>query len=176
MHSAGNTVAKEGGANVNVVYRAVLGAAAGAAATAVLNAATYADMAVRGRAPSKIPEEMVAELAKRAGIKRLAKPREELDERSAHRREGLGALLGYADGFGAAAAFGMLRPAARNVSWFWAGIGLAIASMALSEGTAAAMGKTNPAKWALSSWVEDLVPRCLYGWVACATFDRLHFR
>lgn len=158
---------------MNLAYRAVLGAAAGAAATAVLNATTYADMAIRGRAPSSLPDAMAAEFAKRAGIERLAKPREQLDERASHQRTGLGALLGYADGFAAGAAFGIVRPAAREVSWFWAGIGLAVATMALSEGTATVMGKTNPATWPLSSWLEDIVPRCLYGWIACATFDRL---
>lgn len=158
---------------MNFVQRAVLGAAAGAAATAALNAATYADMAVRGRPPSALPDAMAAEFAKRAGIARLAKPRAQLDARAKHQRDGLSALLGYADGIGAGALFGVVRPAARGVPWFWAGAGLAIATMALSEGTAAVMGKTNPAKWPVSSWLEDVLPRCLYGWIACATLDRL---
>lgn len=144
--------------------RAVLhGVAAGAAGTAVLNATTYADMAIRARPESKVPKRVVKEVARRTGFGRL--PRE--------RTQGLSMLLGYADGFGSGVLLGVLRPRTRTVPWYVAGLGLAAFTMLLSEGTATAMGKTNPREWGLSGWVADIVPRVLYGCVACAVFDAL---
>ncbi len=153
----------------NVAY----GMLAGAAGTAVLNATTYADMAIRGRPASELPQNMVKAFAQMAGARDLAKPQEELSDEQQQRVNGLGALLGYVDGLGAGAIFGALRPNISGASWFWAGLGLAALTMALSEGTATAMGQTNPAEWGVSGWVSDLVPRCFYGWVAAVTFDRL---
>jgi hypothetical protein len=139
------------------------GMAAGAAGTAVLNATTYADMAIRARPPSKVPKRVIKEVARWTGARRL--PRE--------RAQGLSMLLGYADGFGAGVLFGVLRPRMRNVPWFVAGLGLAAFTLLLSEGTATAMGKTNPRDWGISGWLTDVAPRVLYGCVTCAVFDAL---
>lgn len=141
----------------------VYGMAAGAAGTAVLNATTYADMAIRARPPSDLPKNMVKELARRAGVAPPEGPRE----------TAFGALLGYLDGFGAGALFGMLRPAMREVPWFIAGLGLGALTMLLSEGTATAMGQTDPREWGAAGWISDIVPRCLYGCVTVLTFDQL---
>jgi hypothetical protein len=137
--------------------------AAGAAGTAVLNATSYADMAIRGRPASELPDKMVTALAKRAGLPAPEGPRQ----------TAIGALLGYADGFGAGAVYGLLRPAMRRVPWFLAGIGLAALTLVLSEGTATAMGQTNPREWGFEGWMEDIVPRCLYGCVTALTYERL---
>lgn len=139
------------------------GIAAGAAGTAVLNATTSVDMAVRARPESKVPRRVVKELARRTGMQPL--PRE--------RTQGLSALLGYADGFGVGVLFGILRPRMRGVPWWIAGAGLATLTMLLSEGTATAMGKTNPREWGVSGWLADVLPRMLYGCVTCAVFDAL---
>lgn len=150
------------------------GAIAGAAGTSVLDAATYADMAIRGRPPSALPEKMVAELARRAGLNELAKPQEDLTESEGNRRTRLGALLGYVDGIGSGVLFGILRATAlKNVSWCWAGIGLGVLTMVLSEGTATALGQTDPRAWGVSGWIADIVPRCLYGWTTAISFDCL---
>ena len=69
------------------------GARAGAAGTAVLNAVTYLDVAVRGRPPSSIPEQDVQQLAERAGASLSD------DDTAQARRSGLGALLGYVSEF-----------------------------------------------------------------------------
>jgi hypothetical protein len=61
----------------------------------------------------------------------------------------------------------------RNVSWFWAGVALAVLTMTLSEGSATALKQTDPRKWGLSGWIGDLVPRFVYGWVTALTFDSL---
>lgn len=139
------------------------GAAAGAAGTAVLNAATYADMAIRARPPSKVPRRVVKEFARWGGVERLPNSR----------TQGLSMLLGYADGFGTGVIFGLLRPRMRGVPWYAAGAGLAVFTMLLSEGTATAMGKTDPRTWDATKWMADLVPRMLYGCVTALVYDAL---
>lgn len=139
------------------------GIAAGAAGTAMLDATTYADMAIRSRPASKLPKRVVKQFARWAGVQQL--PPE--------RTQGLSALLGYADGFGTGLLFGLVRPRMRGVPWLIAGLGLAIFTMTLSEGTATAMGKTDPRQWGLSGWIADLIPRTLYGCVTCLVFDAL---
>ncbi len=139
------------------------GMAAGAAGTAVLNATTYADMAVRGRPASKVPKAVVKEFARWTGVRRLPRPR----------ARDLSMLLGYADGFGTGVLFGVLRPRMRGVPWYVAGLGMAAFTLLLSEGTATAMGKTDPREWGLSGWLADLVPRTLYGCVTCLVYDAL---
>lgn len=141
----------------------VYGVAAGAAGTAVLNATTYADMAIRARPPSKVPKRVVKEFARWTGVRKLAP----------QRAEGLSMLLGYADGFGTGVLFGALRPRMRGVPWYVAGLGMAAFTMMLSEGTATAMGKTDPRRWGASGWMSDIVPRVLYGCVTCLVYDAL---
>jgi len=139
------------------------GLAAGAAGTAALNAVSYADMAVRARPASKVPRKVVKEIARRAGVHNLEQPRV----------QGLSMLLGYADGFGTGVLFGALRPRMREVPWYVAGAALGAFTLVLSEGTATAMGKTDPRRWGLSGWLMDLVPRTLYGCVTCLVYDAL---
>jgi len=142
------------------VLRGVL---AGAAGTAVLNAVTYADMSVRGRPSSELPSKMVDRFAEQL---HAPKP-------GANRRQGLGALLGYADGFGTGALFGMLRPRMRGVPWYVAAAALAAFTMTASEGTATAMKQTDPAQWSAADWLADIVPRLMYGAVTVCAFDLL---
>lgn len=154
--------------------RSVLyGAMAGAAGTAALNATTYADMAMRGRAPSELPKKMVKEFANRSGVTRFDKPEEQLSDEQKHRESALGALIGYVDGVGSGALFGLIRPAMKDVSWFWAGLALGAFTGLLSEGIATAMGQTDPRKWGIAGWVADAVPRAVYGWTAAITYDEL---
>jgi hypothetical protein len=140
----------------------IAGAVAGAAATAVLNATTYTDMAVRGRPPSTLPSRMAERFAQKLGIT--------LDD---NQKSGAGMLLGYVDGFGAGTAFSLARSMCPDVPALWAGIALGLATMAMSEGTATAMGETNPATWPASAWISGLIPRFMYGWTACLIYD--HF-
>lgn len=139
------------------------GLAAGAAGSALLNATTYADMAIRARPESKVPQRVIKEFARWAGVRRMQRPRV----------QGLSMLLGYADGFGTGVLFGVLRPRMRGVPWYLAGLGLAAFTLVLSEGTATAMGKTDPRDWGLSGWLMDLAPRALYGCVTCLVYDAL---
>ncbi|MFD7160438.1 hypothetical protein ACFV9C_38015 [Kribbella sp. NPDC059898] len=78
------------------------GMAAGAAGTTALNAATYLDMAARGRPASNTPEAAVDELSGKTHI-----PIPGDDETRPNRLSGLGALMGIATGVGVAAALGL---------------------------------------------------------------------
>ncbi|MFI5389654.1 MAG: hypothetical protein ACHQY2_08015 [Candidatus Eremiobacterales bacterium] len=158
---------------MSIVSKIFLGTLAGAAGTATLNSITYLDMAVRGRPPSELSGKMARKLAALAGEDELAKPAEEQSDATKNRVSGLGALLGYVDGFGAGAIFGALRPAMRGMPWFVAGIGLGALTMAMSEGAATALGQTDPSEWSASDWAADIVPRCVYGWVRCIAFDAM---
>ncbi|MDQ2679509.1 MAG: hypothetical protein M3Y21_00575 [Candidatus Eremiobacteraeota bacterium] len=158
---------------MNLITKARYGALAGAAGTAALNTTAYIDMAVRGRQPSELPEKVVRKLAEMAGLSMLSKPPEQLNDHEKHQRAGVAALIGYVDGIGAGMFFGLLRPSMRGIPPVLCGILLGAFTMALSEGTAAALGQTNPAEWPPDAWVSDIVPRCIYGWVACAAFDAM---
>jgi xanthosine utilization system XapX-like protein len=140
----------------------LFGALAGAAGTAALNGVTYADMALRGRPSSDMPEKTVDLLTDRLGVS-LGE-----EERAANRREGLGALFGYGVGLGVGAAYGLLAPrihAGRAIAPFAVGL----AAMVVSDAPAAALGLTDPRTWGAAGWMSDVVPHLAYGAVTVVT-------
>jgi len=130
------------------------GLLAGATGTAALNALTYADMAKRGRPASELPIKMAATFASMLDLSEFSKPAAERSEKDTNRLTGLGALLGYANGFGVGAFLGMVRPSIRQLPCFWVGLLLAGVTLAASEGTASALGQTDPREWSASDWLE----------------------
>ena len=144
------------------------GLAAGAVGTALINASTYLDMAVRGRPPSPIPEQDVDRLAARVGLSLGAD-----DERRSARRSGLGALLGYVAGFGAGAAYGLARPLARRLPRPLAAALVGIGTMAATDASSAALGTTDPRSWSPGAWAADVIPHLVYGAGVVLTFDAL---
>ena len=80
------------------------GAAAGAAGTTALNAVTFLDMAVRGRAESETPKKTVEALADRAHVSVPGRG-EELENRIAS----LGSLSGTVTGVAVGVAYGLAR-------------------------------------------------------------------
>lgn len=140
------------------------GALAGAAGTAALNAVTYADMAIRGRSGSQVPEQMVDKFAERAGLS-LGE-----DEIAENRRQALGALLGFGVGIGVGAAYGLVRSRGRV---FPDALALGVAASAASEGPAVALGFTDPRTWGAAGWISDVVPHVAYGVVTTVTYRRI---
>jgi hypothetical protein len=140
-----------------VVNRVAVAIVAGAAGTLALEAATYADMVLRGRPVSTVPQDAIRRGARRIGLRGVAG-----DEPAArHRREGLAALGGIATGLSVGALHGMLlgRRSRLVVDVLAAG---GVAMIAGNAGAVAA-GVTDPRRWRVSDWLADLLPHLCFG-------------
>jgi hypothetical protein len=147
------------------------GLIAGAAGTMALDAVTYADMLLRGRPASPLPAEAAAKLAKQVGIDLQGD-----DDRATARREGLGALLGYATGAAVGVAGALVFGGGRRL-----GGGTLVGRVLMLGGSAMAAsmipmtaeGLTDPRQWGLEGWLSDIVPHAAYGLAAAATLGAL---
>lgn len=141
-------------------------AIAGAAGSTALNVVSYLDMVLRARPASGTPDATAGRLAE-IGHVDLGEP-----QRAAHRRAGLGPLLGYTLGVGAAVGYALLTRG-RHLRPPVAVAALGGAVMTLSDTTMTALGVTDPRRWSRTDWLSDLVPHLAYGVVAAATWHRL---
>jgi hypothetical protein len=137
------------------------GAAAGAAGTAALNAVTYADMALRGRPASSIPEQAVEMMAERSGH-----PVPGEGQTRQNRLEGLGALSGMVTGVGIGALAGLLRPMLAHLPTLLGATLVGGAAMAAANVPLQRMKLTDVSSWSPSDWASDVVPHLAYGVVA----------
>lgn len=152
-----------------------LGAVAGAAGTLALDLVSYGDMAVRGRASSDMPAEVVRRLSVKADLAQLSVPNEEADSGTKNRRSALGAMSGYAIGIGIGAlygAFAYAMPPERRGTFSQALL-LAGLAMAASDVPAQLLGATNVKEWTPSSWVSDIIPHTAYGVITAAVFSTI---
>ncbi len=140
------------------------GLLAGAAGTAVLNAVTYLDMAVRGRDASSAPEDSVRALADRAG-------REIPGDRKqrGNRVTALGALLGTASGLGAGIAAAAARSAGFRLPYALDAAVIGAGAMVATDGPMVALGLTDLREWSTTDWISDAVPHLAYGAATSAT-------
>ncbi|SHG26002.1 hypothetical protein [Streptoalloteichus hindustanus] len=145
----------------------VRGLVAGAAGTVALNVLTYADMLVRARSASSVPEDVAGRLADQAGI-RLGD-----EQQATNRRSGAGALLGYVTGLGVGTLYGLIRCRCSGLPTLLAGPVLGATAMAASDVPSVALGVTNPREWGAQGWISDIVPHLVYGMVTAATFEAL---
>ncbi|MEV4343730.1 hypothetical protein AB0J83_04550 [Actinoplanes sp. NPDC049596] len=143
------------------------GAAAGAAGTAALNAATYLDMALRGRPTSKTPEESIEALP--FPIPGEGKTRD-------NRVTGLSSLSGIATGVAIGAAFGLLRRAGLRPPPALGGPLIGAATMASTNLSMAALKVTNLKDWTAADWLSDALPHLAYGAVTDAVLRGLDRR
>ena len=141
------------------------GAAAGAAGTAALNAATYLDMTVRGRSASDTPERTVDKLAGSA-VPGEGKTRD-------NRLTGLGSLSGIVTGVGVGTAFGVLRRLGLRPPTLVGGALVGLAAMAATDSSMASMGISDPRTWSAADWLADLLPHLAYGLVTYGTLQAL---
>ncbi len=139
------------------------GLMAGAAGTATLNAVTYLDMLVRGRAESDAPGQVV-DAALAALDRELPGDAGERD----HRRTALGALSGIASGLGIGVVASGLRAAGLHLAGGLGPVVTGAAAMAATNGPMAAAGLTDPRTWTRADWVADAVPHLAYGVAAHA--------
>jgi hypothetical protein len=144
------------------------GLGAGAAGTTALNAVTYADMALRGRGPSELPQQSIEHLAGQFGVNIPG-----AGETRDHRVEAFGALGGLGTGLligVAAAAFG---PITRRLPVPLASLLIGGSAMAMTDVPMSKLGLTDPQKWSASDWLADALPHLAYGVVTAAMLRRI---
>lgn len=142
----------------------LVGAAAGAAGTTALNAATYLDMVLRARPASSTPEKSVEKLADAAGV---TIPGD--DEQRANRVAGLGPMLGIATGVGVGALVGVARAAGIRTGGLVGTLLTTGVVLVASNAPMTVLKVTDPRTWSLTDWVSDVVPHLAYGIVTHAT-------
>lgn len=154
------------------MLRAILnGCLAGAIGTLALNGSTYLDMVVRGRGASSVPADTAHQAAQATGIDLTGSDGEQA---AANRSQGLGALLGYANGLGVGAGYGALQSRTDVPTWI-AAPALGIISTAATDIPTTALGVTDPSDWEPRAWAEDVLFHLIYGAAtaaACAYLDR----
>ncbi len=160
-----------------MITRAIVhGLTAGAVGTAVLNTATYLDMAIRDRPSSNVPAQTAERATDLGGItlETDGDGPDDGERRGQNRKQGVGALMGYLTGFGVGAVYGLLRPRIRaDVPRSVAALGIAAAATAATVAPYSALGVSDPRTWPAESWAADIIPHLLYGWATAATFDAL---
>jgi hypothetical protein len=144
------------------------GAAAGAAGTAALNAATYLDMTIRGRRASDTPEQTVEKLADSAGV-----PVPGEGETRDNRLSGLGSLSGIVTGVGVGVTIGVLHRLGLRPPTLAGGALVGLAAMAATDSSMASMGVSDPRTWSAADWLADLLPHLAYGLVTYGTLQAL---
>ena len=152
--------------------RLVAGAVAGAMGTVALNVATYLDMLVRGRPPSKMPQKVAQALADDLGFS-FELSDDPDPSTSQNRASAMGSLLGYANGVGLGVAYSLVRMVMpRPPRWLATGI-VGGAAMAASDYPAVRLGITDPQDWSGTDWLADVVPHAVYGVVTTSSFDHM---
>ncbi|GGW80399.1 hypothetical protein GCM10010503_67250 [Streptomyces lucensis JCM 4490] len=147
------------------------GGAAGAAGTTVLNAVTYADMALRGRPSSEVPARTVDKLSKDAGH-----PVPGDEDVRANRLSGLGALSGIAVGCTTGVAVSLLRRAGIRLPVWLGGVATGALAMVATDVPMARLGISDPAGWSATDWVSDAVPHLMYGLATYGTLTAFERR
>ena len=146
----------------------LLGAAAGAAGTTMLNAVTYLDMVARGRPASSTPEDTVEALSEKTHISIPGQ-----GEDRANRVTGLGALTGIAAGVGTGALLGLARAAGYRPGKVVSGLVATFGALLGTNGPMTVLGVTDPRSWAAEDWVADVIPHLAYGALTAVVLDDL---
>jgi hypothetical protein len=144
------------------------GAAAGAAGTTALNAVTYLDMAIRGRAASETPERSIEQVAQRLRI--------EIPGRGTtrqHRLTGIAALSGLTVGSALGVVLAGARAAGLRTSPVASSVIATVVAMVGANGPMVALAITDPREWSASDWAADIAPHVAYGIVTGWLLTRL---
>jgi hypothetical protein len=141
---------------------ALLGSVAGAAGTAALNVATYADMAVARPSPRATRRPALVQDRRDLGRNRGALGRRsdrgeppQRGRRAARLRERARARRGLRGHPAPGCARGSRVPLA--------GLVIGAAAMAMSDVPATRAGITDPRTWGTAGWLADIVPHALFG-------------
>lgn len=142
------------------------GLAAGAAGVTALNAATYIDMALRGRPASEAPGRMVEDILNRVGIDISGR-----GQTKDNRRSALGAVAGIKVGLGIGVVAAVVRGAGVRVPAPVGAILGGAAAMAASDVPLAKLGISDPRTWSGRDWTVDVVGHLAYGMAVRAVLD-----
>ena len=156
----------KGKRGISTVGWVLRGAAAGAAGTTALDAVTYLDMAVRGRATSSTPEQTVEMLAEKAHV-----PIPGEGATRDNRVQGLGAVVGLVAGIGVGVLGGLARASGYRPA---TPVGITLTTLGallVGNGPMTALGITDPRTWSRTDWISDLAPHLVYGVVVTTTMD-----
>jgi hypothetical protein len=138
----------------------IRGVVAGAAATSALNAVTYMDMVVRGRPPSRLPEDAVEQLS---SVTHTEIPG--VGEARRNRIGAIGSLSGIATGvlIGAIVSPILESKPVQRLPASMAALIAGGAAMGAANGPMARLGVSSPGSWSVSDWLSDAVPHLAYG-------------
>ena len=156
----------KGRRGISVAGWALRGAAAGAAGSSALNAATYLDMVVRGRGTSSTPEQTVEALAQKAHV---SIPGD--DEKRSNRVQGLGPLTGLAAGVGVGVVVGLVRAAGYRSQPLVGTLLTTLGVLVAANGPMTVLGITDPRTWSATDWASDIMPHVAYAAVVKTTMD-----
>ncbi|MFF9372994.1 hypothetical protein ACF1BB_00405 [Streptomyces griseoluteus] len=141
-----------------MIHSILRGGAAGAAGTTALNAATYADMALRGRSPSDVPAEAADRLVEDVGLHVGG-----TGEQRSNRLSALGALCGIGVGVATGVVVSLAHRAGARVPWWVGSLATGVLAMAVTDASMTRLGVTDPRTWSPTDWVSDLVPHLVFG-------------
>lgn len=140
------------------------GLAAGAVGTTVIEAVTWLDMALTGRAPSTAQDDTTVGVLTRLGVP---------TPQDAHRRSAYGALGGIAAGLGIGVASSVARSLGLKVSAPVGAVLTGATAMVATDVPMVLTGVSDPRTWTRADWVRDVVPHLAYGVGVRWTLDRM---
>ncbi|QWC86497.1 hypothetical protein KLP28_07430 [Nocardioidaceae bacterium] len=143
------------------------GILAGAVGATALNAATYLDMALTGRAPSNAPADTVLAAADHLDVA--------LDT-DGSRPEAYGALVGAATGVAVGVLAAGVRAAGVRLPLLAEAAVIGAGAMAATDGPMHALGVSDVSTWSSEDWVRDAVPHYAYGLAVAGTLRGLERR
>jgi hypothetical protein len=124
----------------------------------VLNVASFADMALRGRPSSQAPAQTVEKIAQGMG-----RPVPGSGDGRENRLSGLGGLAGIAVGVGTGAVVCLACHAGLRLPWWLGGPATGALAMAATDLPMARLGVSDPAGRPATDWVSDAVPHLMSG-------------
>lgn len=124
-----------------------------------MNAVSYADMALRGRPASTVPETLVETIATRIGL-----PLRDSAEKG-NRLIGLAAVVGVAVGSGTGAAVALVHRAGVRMPLWLGGALTGALVMVVADVPIARLGISDPRTWSAGDWASDVVPHFVFGLV-----------
>ncbi|MET7612513.1 hypothetical protein [Streptomyces seoulensis] len=141
-----------------MIHSILRGCAAGAAGTTALNAASYGDMALRGRSASDVPAEAADRLVDDVGLHVGG-----TGEQRSNRLSALGALSGIGVGVATGVVVSVAHRAGARVPWWMGSLVTGVLAMAATDVSMTRLGVTDPRTWSPTDWVSDLVPHLVFG-------------